>query len=142
MPIDTANGQFRAGPRIIDIKDTRGGCPGAAANGTTLASAAVTVASTATWWAHARVIFYPASAGKIRCDMNLLLNGVLQKEALETATNSAGTAIASWEELNASAMGTVAAGTHTFSMTGTNGPNCWGCGATWGEVSVMIWEAS
>jgi hypothetical protein len=142
MPIDTPSGQFRAGPRIIDIKDTRSGCPPAAANGAILASASVTVSSTATWWAHSRVIMRPASAGKIRCDMVLRLNNVQQKIALETATNSTGAAIANWEELNASAMGTIGAGTHTFSMTGENGPNCWGCGSTWGEVSVMIWEAS
>lgn len=142
MSIDTPNGQFRAGPRIIDIKDTRSGCPATAANGTVLASASVTVDSASIWWAHARVIMRPSSAGKIRCDMRLRLNGSTQKVSLETATNSAGTAVANWEELNASAMGTVAAGTHTFSMTGENGPNCWGCGSTWGEVSVMIWEAS
>jgi hypothetical protein len=74
--------------------------------------------------------------------MNLRLNGTALKSALETATDINGTAITNWEELNASSMGTVAAGTHTFSMTGENGPNCWGCGATWGEISVMIWEAS
>lgn len=142
MPINTPSGSFRAGPRIIDIKDIRAGCPPGAANGATLASASVTVSSTATWWAHARVIMRPASAGRIRCDMYLRLNGGVQKVTLESATNSTGAAIGNWEELNASAMGTVAAGTHTFSMTGHNGPNCWGCGSNWGEISVMIWEAS
>jgi hypothetical protein len=142
MAIDTPNGQFRAAPRVIDIKDTRAGCPGVAANGTTLASASVSVASSAIWWAHARVIMRPASAGKIRCDMLLRLNGNGVKTTLETATDVNGTAVANWEELNASAMGTLAAGTHNFSMTGENGPSCWGCGTTWGEVSLMIWEAT
>lgn len=142
MAIDTPSGQFRAGPRIVEIKDTRAGCPGTAANGTTLASGTVTVQSAATWWAHARVIMNASSAGKQRCDMSLRLNGVTQKLSLETVTNSANANVAAWEELNASAMGVVAAGTHTFSMVGENASNCWGCGTTWGEISIMIWEAS
>jgi len=142
MAIITSNGQFRAGPRIIDIKDVRAGCPGAAANGATLASATVSVASEATWWANARVIMNASSAGKQRCDLAIRLNGVVQRQSIETVTNSANANVNAWEDINASAMGVVAAGTHTFSMTGQEAANCWGCGSTWGEISIMIWEAS
>lgn len=142
MAIITSNGEFRSGPRIIDIKDTRTGCPGTAANGTTLTSASVTVRSTAIYWAHARVIMNAASAAKQRADMSIRLNGVSLKTALETVTNSSNANVSAWEELNASHMGTIESGTHIFSMVGENASNCWGCGSTWGEISIMIWESS
>jgi hypothetical protein len=142
MAIITSSGTIYAAPRVIEAKDTRAGCPGAAADGSTLISSTIVVSNPSTYWAHGRIIFLPSADGTVRSDFLLRLNGAGLKSSLDTATNSAGAAVGSWDELDATFMGTLAAGTHTFTMIGINGVNCWGCGADWGQLTVLVWEAA
>ena len=141
MPLNTVSGNIFSAPRIIQINDSRAGCPGTAADGSVLMSSTFTVSNTATYWAHARIIYHPPSRGAARADMYGLLNGVgLPKSSLNASYTTAG-GLGEWEELNWSVMGTVAAGTHTMSANGSNGANCWGCGFDWGQLIIFIWEA-
>lgn len=141
MSIVTQSGTIHSGPRVVETRDSRSGCPGTAASGTTLISQTITVDNFCVYWTHGRIIFNSGSAGKNRADFVLRVNGSGVKNALDTATNSSG-ANTGWEELDATFMGTLSAGTHTISMTGSNGTNCWGCGGDWGQLTTLIWEAS
>lgn len=142
MALITGSGSIYAAPRVIETKDTRSGCPGTAASGSTLISSTVVVSNPSVYWAHGRIIFLPSADGTTRSDFELRLNGTFLKSALDTATNSAGAAVGSWDELDATYMGTLAAGTHTFTMIGVNGTNCWGCGSEWGQLTILVWEAT
>lgn len=140
MAVNTSSGTVYSAPRIINTGDTRGGCPGTAADGSLLISQTFTVDNPCVYWTHGRIIFNSQSAGKGRADFNLRINGNVVKYALNTAITTAG-ATAGWDELDATYMGTLSAGTHTISMYGSNGSNCWGCGSEWGHIVTMIWEA-
>lgn len=142
MPLVTGSGTIYAAPRVVQTNDTRAGCPGTAANGSTLISQTITVTNTATYWTHCRIIYNAASAGHIRSDFYISVDGTSVKGSLDTATDSAGTAVSAWEELDASYMGTLSAGTHTIAMIAQNGPNCWGCGEPWGNMVTLVWEAA
>jgi hypothetical protein len=141
MAINMPSGFVYSAPRIIDTRDTRAGCPGAAAAGSTLISQTITVGNPAVYWTHGRIIFNAGSAGKSRADFLININGTSVKSALDTALNSNG-ALATWEELDATVMGTLTAGTHTISMIAANGSNCWGCGTDWGQLITLVWEAA
>lgn len=141
MSINTANGVFYSAPRVIETKDTRGGCPGTAADGSLLFSQTFTVDNACVYWTHARIIFYPPSRGYQRADFNLRINGSVVKYALDTSLNSNGT-LGAWEELDATYMNTLSAGTHTIAVYGSNGANCWGCGSDWGNMTTVVWEAA
>lgn len=141
MSLVTSSGTIHSAPRVIETKDTRAGCPGTASAGTTLISQTFTIDNSCVYWTHGRIIFNSASAGKNRADFLLQINGATVKEALDTATNSSGQNTG-WEELDATFMGTLASGTHTISMVGANGSNCWGCGTDWGQITTIVWEAS
>lgn len=142
MPLNTVNGSIFSAPRVIQINDSRPGCPGTAADGSILMSSTFTVNNTASYWAHARVIYNPGARGGPRADMFGLLDGVgIGKNSLNSSYNTAG-AVGDWEELNWSIMGTVAAGTHTLTANGSNGTNCWGCGFDWGQLIIFIWEGA
>lgn len=142
MPLVTGSGTIYAAPRVIQTNDTRAGCPGTAANGSTLISQTITVTNTATYWTHCRIIFLPSADGTIRSDFYISVDGTNVKSSLDTATNTFGSAVTSWEELDASFMGTLSAGTHTIAMIGTNGTNCWGCTGDWGNMVTFVWEAA
>lgn len=142
MALITGSGSIYAAPRIIEVKDTRSGCPGTAADGSVLMTATVTVSNPSVFWAHGRIIFLPSARGGMRADFVLRVDGVGKKNALDAATNSAGAAVGAWDELDATFMGTLAAGTHTIDMQASNGSNCWGCGGDWGNLTILVWEAS
>ena len=139
MPINYTSGTLYSAPRVIETKDTRSGCPGTAADGSLLISQTITVDNPAVYMTHGRIIFNAGSAGKGRADFNLRVNGSIVKYALDTALNSNGT-VAGWEELDATHAGTLTAGTHTITMYGSNGSNCWGCGGDWGQITTVVWE--
>jgi hypothetical protein len=141
MALNTSSGIVYSAPRVIETRDSRSGCPPTAASGSVLISQTVTLDNACVYWTHARIIFNSANAGKNRADFGLQINGTTVKEALDTATNSAG-ANTGWEELDASFMGTLSAGTHTIRILGQNGSNCWGCGSDWGQITTLVWEAS
>ena len=140
MAINTASGTIYSAPRIIETRDTRSGCPGTAAAGTILITQTFTIDNTCVYWTHGRIIFNSSNAGKNRADFYISVNGSIVKYALDTATNSAG-ANSGWEELDATFMGTLSAGTHTINIVGSNGSNCWGCGSDWGQLTTLVWEA-
>jgi hypothetical protein len=105
-------------------------------------SSTFTVNNTASYWAHARIIYNPGARNGARADMFGLLNGAgVGKNALNSSYNTSG-GLGDWEELNWSMVGTVAAGTHTISANGSNGTNCWGCGGEWGQLIIFIWEGA
>jgi hypothetical protein len=141
MALNMPSGFVYSAPRIIETRDTRAGCPGAAAAGDTLIAQTFTVNNPAVYWTHGRIIFNATSAGKTRADFILRVNGADAKYALDTAITSAG-GLATWEELDATFMGTLAAGTHTLTMVASNASNCWGCGSEWGQLVTLVWEAA
>jgi len=141
MAVIYSNGTIRSAARVIETKDTRAGCPGTAPDGTLLISQTISVDSACVYFTHARIIFNASSAGKSRADFNIRINGNIVKNALDTALTSAG-GLGQWEELDATHSGTLAAGTHTVQIYGSNGSNCWGCGGDWGQITTLVWEAS
>ena len=141
MPINYTNGTLYSAPRVIETKDTRSGCPGTAADGSVLISQTFTVDNPCIYMTHGRIIFNASNAGKGRADFYIAVNGNLVKQTLDTALNSNNTP-ASWEELDATHSGTLAAGTHTITVVGSNGSNCWGCGSDWGQLTTIIWECA
>jgi hypothetical protein len=141
MPVNYSVGTIHSAPRVIETKDTRGGCPGTAPDGTLLISQTFTVDNSCIYFTHGRIIFNAGSAGKTRADFNLRINGSIVKNALDTSLTSAG-GLGSWEELDATFSGTLSAGTHNIQMYGSNGSNCWGCGGDWGQITTVVWEVS
>lgn len=144
MAVNTTNGTIYSAPRVIETKDNRAGCPGTQASDTDLMLQTITVDHTAVYWVHGRIIFNAASRVGARADIYVLIDGVsAPKSGLNTITNSVGaTNINAWEELNVTYTGTFTAGTHTIAIRGSNGTNCWGCGADWGNMTTLIWEAA
>jgi hypothetical protein len=140
MSLNTSSGIIHSAPRILETRDSRFGCPGTAPSGTILISQTFAVDNACVYWTHGRIIFNSANAGKNRADFIIRVNGSDVKYALDTATRSDG-ANMGWEELDATFMGSLAAGTHTITMVGSNGTNCWGCGASWGQITTLVWEA-
>lgn len=145
MAVNFSNGTMYAAPRIIETKDGRSGCPPSAARGSTLISHSFTVSNTARIWTHGRIIFYGPAAGNYgpasRADFDLVVAGSVVKRALNNIMYTDGTIPSNWEELDATWMGTLGAGTHTIYMAGQNGASCWGCGTAWGQLTTVIWEA-
>lgn len=142
MPLNTTSGTIFSAPRVIEVRDSRGGCPGTAADGSILMTNTFTVSNTAVYCAHARIIYNPGARGGPRADMYGLMDGAFMgKYALNSSYNTAG-GVGDWEELNWTIMGTVTAGTHTLTANGSNGSNCWGCGSEWGQLTLFIWEAA
>jgi hypothetical protein len=141
MALHTSSGIIYSAPRVIETRDTRGGCPGTAADGSTLISQTFSVDNACVYWTHGRIIFNSGSAGKNRADFIIRVNGNNVKRALDTSTRSDG-ANMGWEELDATFMGTLSAGNHTITIIGTNGANCWGCGTDWGQITTLVWEAA
>ena len=141
MSLVTSSGTINSGPRVIETKDTRSGCPATAPADTLLISQTFTVDNPCIYFTHGRIIFNASSAGKPRADFNLRVNGGIVKYALDTALNTNNTP-AGWEELDATHSGTLASGTHTIQMYGSNGSNCWGCGPDWGQITTIVWECS
>jgi hypothetical protein len=142
MAINTASGTIYSAPRIIDVRDSRGGCPGSAADGSILITTTFTVDNPAVYWFHGRIIYNPGARGGVRADAYSLINGsFMGKYALNSSYANSST-VGDWEELNLSIMGSVAAGTHTITLNGSNGANCWGCGGAWGQNVLMVWEAA
>lgn len=139
MAVNYSNGTLYSAPRVIETKDTRSGCPGTAADGSVLISQTITVANACVYMAHGRIIFNASNAGKGRADINIRINGTNVKNSLDTSLTTAG-AVGSWEELDVTYSGTLAAGTHTIAIHGGNGSNCWGCGADWGQLTTVVWE--
>jgi len=137
LALNTSNGIMYSAPRIIQTLDTRAGCPGTLSSGGVIISHSFTVSNPCVYWSHGRVIF----SGKARADFELHVNGTNRKSALDTTLTTAG-AVGSWEELDASFMGTLSAGTHTIAMIASNGTNNWGCGGDWGQLITMVWEVA
>ena len=142
MTLNTVSGSIFSAPRVIQVLDSRGGCPGTAADGSILISSTFTVNNTASYWIHGRIIYNPGARGGPRADIYSLLDGAFMgKYALNSSYTTSG-GLGDWEELNLSVMGSVAAGTHTISINGSNGTNCWGCGGEWGQLVIFIWEGA
>ena len=141
MAIVTSSGTIYSAPRIVEVRDTRAGCPGTLADGGLIMSTTFTVSNPCIYFTHGRVIFNAGSRGGVRADFNIRVNGSIVKYALDTATFNNG-ANGGWEELDGTYSGTLAAGTHTIEVYGGNGANCWGCGTDWGQMQTLIWEAA
>ena len=137
MTINTPNGTIYGGWRVIRTPDTRSGCPGSTLLGGQYATNNVlilqtfTVANPATIWTNARMIYN--SDG--RCDIQLHVDNTFRKNGLNHVTPS------TWEEENVSWTGTVSAGTHYVELRYRTCSDRWGCGADWGEINTLIWEA-
>lgn len=141
MGIVTSSGTINSAPRIIETRDTRAGCPGTLADGGLIMSQSFTVDNSCVYLSHGRVIYNPGARGGTRADINIRIDGSLVKYALNTSTYRTG-GLGDWEELNVTYTGTLAAGTHTITIYGSNGANCWGCGTDWGQLQTLIWEVS
>ena len=115
--------------RVIDTRDTRGGCPGSWPAWTDLITQTFTLDHPAAVSTSAAII---RNAGG-RHDLVLYVDGNFADQTLTYSSAS------TWEEAYVQWVGNLSAGTHTISIR-SGSANIWGCGTGWGSINTRIFE--
>merc|ERR1712032_928914 len=109
------------------VPDTRGGCPGKKGANQALISKKVTVSEASYVVATGHMIRRYSG----RADLHLRLNNkIIDYSLTYTKTTQ-------WQDANVYWVGSIAKGSHTFSITG-NRANAFGCGSNWGDLDIII----
>lgn len=115
-------------PRVINVYDRTGGCP--PTRGNPQVSLTITVAGPTLFMMNANMI--RVGAGDLR--------GAVTMNGVEIARRLSWTSVSTWQTVVWTAVRSVTtAGTYTFALNSDN-LNIWGCGATYGKISVIALE--
>merc|ERR1719182_1283532 len=107
--------------------DKRSGCPGKLGANQALVSKKVTVSEASYVVATGHMIRRYSG----RADLHLRLNNkIIDYSLTYTKTTQ-------WQEANVYWVGSIAKGSHTFSITG-NRANAFGCGSNWGDLDIIV----
>jgi len=110
------------------VPDARSGCPNTKTKaGATLISKKVTVAENS----YVMVTGHMIRSYKGRADLYLNLNN---KKVDHTLTY---TPLKEWKDAQVYWVGSIAKGSHTFSITGSRA-NAFGCGGAWGDLDILV----
>eukprot|EP00048_Salpingoeca_helianthica_P013992 m.212749 g.212749 ORF g.212749 m.212749 type:complete len:1370 (+) comp15569_c0_seq10:60-4169(+) len=120
-----------------NVQDTLAGCPGTRAAGAAIMSLTFTqVSSSAVLWVAVSIIRYTRG----RADLILNIDGTPVNRAItftELTLTSGATAPVQWSTGYVFFSGTLAAGSHTVTVT-SDVANVWGCGTTWGNLNAIL----
>lgn len=119
-----------SGPQAIHTPDSRAGCPATQAANTTLISQTINLVSAGAVSVSAREARLSSNSAN-REDLTLLVDN--SSVALTATVAPAGL----WVTGNVQWVGTLAAGTHTIAIQGSNA-NAWGCGSQWGAIDTLV----
>merc|ERR1719174_2266158 len=117
------------GKKVVayQVPDKRSGCPGKLAANKALVSKKVTVSEASYVVATGHMIRRYSG----RADLHLRLNNKIIDYSL---TYTKGT---QWQDASVYWVGSIAKGSHTFSITG-NRANAFGCGSNWGDLDIIV----
>lgn len=119
---------IRRGPRVVTVYDTNAGCPPTRSN--PQVSLSITVDGPTLFMMNANMI--RLGAGDLRGTVTM--NGVV------ISTRLSYTSVSHWQTVVWTAVRSVdTAGTYTFALNGDN-LNIWGCGTSYGKISVIALE--
>ena len=119
-----------SGPQAIHTPDSRSGCPATQAANTTLISQTITLVSAGAVSVSAREARFSTNSSTWEF-LTLVIDGQAVGHAATTAPAS------QWVTGNVQWVGTLAAGTHTILIQGSNA-NAWGCGSSWGAIDTLV----
>jgi hypothetical protein len=138
---------IRRPPRVINVQDTYGACPGAG-RPNPLMSLTFTTAQQAVVVIEGEII--RSRDGNNRCDLELRGPGWPHVDSDSYTTSNArldytldsddGFHVTEWDNHCFRWMGYVNAGTSTFSVNYASCANSWGCGTPWGQINAIIFE--
>jgi hypothetical protein len=125
---DQTSPSIRRGPRVVTVYDTNAGCPPTRSNPQVSLSISVTGPT-----------LFMMNANMIRNGSGDL-RGAVTMNGVEISRRLSYTSVSHWQTVVWTAVTSVAtAGTYTFALNGDN-LNIWGCGTSYGKISVIALE--